>query len=683
MNTKIIRTLVKKEMLDVFRDKKTMIMMVLVPVILYPLIFVGAMQFMSFISSSMETQNYRIAVDAKDGDAFIHKLTEQPAGEERSRKETETITIIDAAAVPDYETALNEESIDVYVSGQLREGKMQYDVYYLSSVTNSAYAANIVMEAFDELKEEMTRQKIQEAGMDLHEILEPIAYEKKDTASNEQSLGSIMGSILPFMLIISLLMGTMYPAIDTTAGERERGTLETILTLPVTNRQLIVSKFITVAIIGMISALLNILSMGGIALYMYVIMDMQTDMGTFDMGKFGPAVLVCMLSVFAFSLFISAVTMCVTSFAKSYKEANNYITPLMLVVMFIGYIGFIPNLELTQSMAMMPVANICLLIKNMLAFKVDYAAIAVVLISNVAYAVIAILFLSKIYDSEAILFSEQKGSLQLFEKRSNLQKGSVPTVADVWFVAALTILLILYAGSLLQVKFGLAGVFGTQMILLLVPLALVIYTKRDIRQTYGFARTKVSAFIGGVFMITGFFPINIVLASGLMKLFPASTDNVETAFAGIMGDNICAALLVIALAPAVCEEMLFRGMILHSLKARYRAVSAIAITSVLFGFYHMSLVKFVPTGLLGLVLCYVVWRTGSIYPAMLMHFLNNAYSVMVSYYPEQVGRVLPMLCQETLSFSDGMILCGAGLILLGIGGGIFFRGRRPASADSV
>ncbi len=683
MNTKIIRTLVKKEMLDVFRDKKTMIMMVLVPVILYPLIFVGAMQFMSFISSSMETQNYRISVDAKDGDAFIHKLTEQPAGEERSRKETETITIIDAAAVPDYETALNEESIDVYVSGQLREGKMQYDVYYLSSVTNSAYAANIVMEAFDELKEEMTRQKIQEAGMDLHEILEPIAYEKKDTASNEQSLGSIMGSILPFMLIISLLMGTMYPAIDTTAGERERGTLETILTLPVTNRQLIVSKFITVALIGMISALLNILSMGGIALYMYAIMDMQTDMGTFDMGKFAPAVLVCMLSVFAFSLFISAVTMCVTSFAKSYKEANNYITPLMLVVMFIGYIGFIPNLELTQSMAMMPVANICLLIKNMLAFKVDYAAIAVVLISNVAYAVIAILFLSKIYDSEAILFSEQKGSLQLFEKRSNLQKGGVPTAADVWFVAALTILLILYAGSLLQVKFGLAGVFGTQLILLLVPLALVIYTKRDIRQTYGFARTKVSAFIGGVFMITGFFPINIVLASGLMKLFPASTDNVETAFAGIMGDNICAALLVIALAPAVCEEMLFRGMILHSLKARYRAVSAIAITSVLFGFYHMSLVKFVPTGLLGLVLCYVVWRTGSIYPAMLMHFLNNAYSVMVSYYPEQVGRVLPMLCQETLSFSDGMILCGAGLILLGIGGGIFFRGRRPASADSV
>lgn len=694
MNTKIIRTLVKKEMLDVFRDKKTVIMMLLVPVILYPLIFVGVMQLMTFISSSMETQNYRIAVDAEDKDAFLHKLMEKADEEGKAEREdaeeTEDaeevqdsyeITIVDMASVPDYEAAMNEESIDVYVSGRIQEGRMQYDVYYLSSVTNSSYAANIVMETFEDLREEMTRQRVKEAGLDIHEILEPISYERKDTASSEQSLGSIMGSVLPFMLIISLLMGTMYPAIDTTAGERERGTLETILTLPVTNRQLIVSKFITVAMIGMISALLNILSMGGIALYMYEIMDMQTDMGTFDMGKFVPAIFVCMLAIFAFSLFISAVTMCVTSFAKSYKEANNYITPLMLVVMFIGYIGFIPNLELTQSMAMMPVANICLLIKNMLVFKVDFVAIAVVLISNVAYAMLAILFLSKIYDSEAILFSEQKGSFQLFERRSNLPKGGVPTVSDVMFVVALTILLTLYVGSLLQIKFGLAGVFGTQMILLAVPLALVIYTKKDIRKTYGFAGAKVSEFVGAVFLITGFFLINIVLATCLMKLFPASTDNVETAFLVIMGDNVFAALLVIAAAPAVCEEMLFRGLILHSLKERYRVVSAIAITAALFGAYHMSLVKFIPTGLLGLLLCYVVWRTGSIYPAMLMHFLNNVYSVIMAFYPEQTGKIVPMLSQETISFSDGMILCGAGLILLGIGSSVCFHEKRRSRQE--
>lgn len=702
MSTRIIQTLVKKEMLDVFRDKKTVIMMLVVPIILYPLIFIGVMQLMAFISSSMEEQNYRIVVEAEDEGRFLHKLEEfqrdkdesdvtgETAGDETAQETTEDteaeadeettgqsyeITIVDADSITDYETALNEEEIDVYVLGQMKDGKMQYDAYYLSSVENSSYAAGLVMDVCAELKEDLTKQKIMEEGMDVEAILEPISYEQQNIASSEQSIGSIMGSILPFMLVVSLLMGTMYPAIDTTAGERERGTLETILTLPVTNRQLIVSKFITVAAIGMVSALLNILSMGAITFYMYKMLDMQTDMGSFDLMKFMPAILVCILAVFAFSLFISAVAMCVTSFAKSYKEANNYITPLMLVVMFVGYIGFIPNIELTQTMAMVPVANICLLIKNMLLFKVDYAAIAVVLLSNVAYAMIAIMFLSKIYDSEAILFSDGKAGLQLFEKRSNLKAGGVPTVSDVWFVVAVTILLVLYVGSLLQIKYGLAGVFGTQLILLVVPLFLVIYTKRDVKKTYGFARTKAVNYLGSAILMTGAVLVNMVIAVGLAVLFPESAGNVETVFGELFSGNVLAVLLVIAVAPAVCEEMLFRGMILHSLQAKYRVPSAIAVTAILFGLYHMSLIKFIPTGLLGLLLCIVVWKTGSIYPAMLMHFINNAISVIISCYPEQIEKVLPVLYKNTLSVSEVLCLCGGGLVLCGIGWAVLRKER--------
>ena len=666
MDTKIMKTLVKKEMLDVLRDKKTVVMMLVVPIVLYPLIFIGVMQVMAFISSSLEEQDYRIAVEAEDDGAFLHELTKYDDS-------SYTITVVDPESIEDYESALQNEELDVYVRGTTQDGKFKYDVYYISSVTNSAYAMDIVMDAFDEYREELTRGKIKDAGLDIHEILEPIDYEEKDTASSEQSLGSIMGSVLPFMLVISLLIGTMYPAIDTTAGERERGTLETILTLPVTNRQLIVSKFLTVAVIGMISAMLNIISMGGIAIYMYRIMDMQTDVASFDMAKFYPAILVGILSIFAFSLFISAVTMCVTSFAKSYKEANNYITPLMLVIMFTGYIGFIPNIELTQTMAMIPVANICLLIKNMLVFKIDYMIIAVVLISNIAYAVFAILFLSKIYDSESILFGDSKSGLQLFERRQNLQKGGVPTVSDVWFVVALTIVLVLYAGSMLQLKFGLGGVFGTQMIILLIPLAVVLYTKKDIRQTYGFHRAGVRGFAGAFFVILGLYPLNIVLSYIMISLFPQSADNVITAFSSVMDGNIVSVLLVIALAPAVCEEMLFRGLIYNSMKARYRASVAITIVAVLFGIYHMSLVKFIPTGFLGLVLCYVAYKTGSIFPSMMMHFINNAFSAILSCYPEAIEKIFPILYKENMSLSDVLILGGAGLVLLGIGGVILRR----------
>ena len=678
MSAKILKTLVKKEMLDVLRDKKTVFIMLVIPIILYPLIFIGAMQVMVYISSSMEEQNYKVVVAAEDEGRFLHKLEEFRQDDREAAEDEEQsyeITIVDPGSITDYETALNEEKIDVYVSGRLQDGKVQYDVYYLSSANNSSYASGLIMDVFDALKEDMSKQMIAEEGLDVQAVFEPILYERQDIASSEQLIGSIMGSILPFMLVISLLMGTMYPAIDTTAGERERGTLETILTLPVTNRQLIVSKFITVAVIGIVSALLNILSMGAITFYMYKMLDMQTDMGSFDLAKFIPAILVCILAVFAFSLFISAVAMCITSFAKSYKEANNYITPLMLVVMFVGYVGFIPNIELTQTMAMVPVANICLLVKNMLLFKVDYAVIAMVLLSNVAYAVIAILFLSKIYDSEAILFSDGKAGLQLFEKRSNLKKGGVPTVSDVWFVVAVTMLLVIYAGSMLQIRYGLMGVLGTQLILLAVPLSLVIYTKRDVKKTYGFADAKAADFLGGAVLIVGTYLVNLVIAVCLTSLFPESAGNVETVFEDIMSGNVLAVFLVVALAPAVCEEMLFRGVIMHSLKAKYRLSSAIAITAALFGLYHMSLVKFIPTGLLGLVLCLVVRKTGSIYPAMLMHFINNAISVFISCYPEQIEKVLPVLYKDSLSVLEALSLCVVGIVLIGIGWVIVIRKR--------
>lgn len=660
MNAKIIRTLVKKEMLDVLRDKKTVIMMLVVPVVLYPLIFIGVMQVMSAISSNMERQNYRIAIEAEDDGVFMNKLT-------GTGKTEYTITIVDPESIDDCERALENEELDVYIRGTMQGGKPKYDVYYISSVTNSGYAMNIVMDVFDEYREELTKDKIESAGLDVHEILEPILYENTDTASSEQSLGSIMGSILPFMLIISLIMGTMYPAIDTTAGERERGTLETILTLPVTNKQLIVSKFLTVAAIGMISALLNILSMGGIAVYIYEMIDMQTDVAGFDMAKFYPAILVGILAVFAFSLFISAVTMCVTAFAGSYKEANNYITPLMLAVMFAGYIGFIPNIELTQRVAMIPVANICLLIKNMLLFKIDYMVIAVVLISNIAYAVFAILFLSRIYDSEAVLFGDCKSGFQLFEKRENLQKGGVPTVSDAWFVAALTIMLVLYIGSMLQLKFGLSGVFGTQLIILLVPFVIVLYTKKDVCLTYGLHNIKPVGFLGAFFIILGMYSLNILVSYILVSLFPQSAENVADTFSAIMNGNAVSVFLVLAAAPAVCEEMLFRGLIYHSMKAGYRTFTAIAVSAALFGIYHMSLVKLIPTGLLGMVLCYVVYKTGSIYPSMMMHFINNALSVYVSYYPEKAEKIFPVLFWDGMSFSDALPLGMTGLVLLGIG----------------
>lgn len=150
MSTKMIRTLVKKEMLDVLRDKKTVIMMLVIPVILYPLIFIGAMQVMSMVTSSMEQQTYRIAVAADDNGVLRKKLENSSQEKEKEKEKDEEFVLVDAQNMADYEQELQNSTVDVYISGASSGNQTQYQIYYLSSSENSSYAANLVERALSE-----------------------------------------------------------------------------------------------------------------------------------------------------------------------------------------------------------------------------------------------------------------------------------------------------------------------------------------------------------------------------------------------------------------------------------------------------------------------------------------------------------------------------------------------------
>lgn len=708
MKTKAFKLLLKKELLDVFRDKKAIIMMVLVPILLYPLIFFGSMAVMTMIQSNMEEGEYKVAIVASDDGALksaVEKHNENAKVEAQEKAETEStdqgnssddsvsqknsastsangiatdvLTLVDAPS-GDYQEALQNEELDAYVtSSKDSSGKTVYEVYYVSSITNSSYAAGIVRDVVDELSREESKEKIQAAGLDADVIMNPVVYESEDLASSEQSAGSILGMILPFLLVLSLLMGTMYPAIDVTAGEKERGTLETLLTLPVSNREIIFSKFFTVAIIGIISALLNIVSIAFMGIYMIRLMgDAMESMGIsfagIDIGKFIPAIIFTVLAILAFSLFISAVTMCITSLAKSYKEANNYITPLMLVVMLTGYIGFIPNIELTHTMALVPVANICLMIKNLLLFKVEYNLVAVVLMSNVLYAIVAVLILSRIYDSENVLFDEGKFSLKLFERRSNMKKGGVPTTGDAWFMVVFVMFAYLYLGSVLEMKYGFGGIFGIQMIIFVLPLLYVLYTKRSILQTYSFRKTKLMNFVAALFMGCGTMLIGIILTSFVSMLFPTEAEMVSSGLMNeLMSDNELLTFAVVALTPAVCEEMLFRGFLFSAFRGRHKIVVSVLLTAVIFGVYHMSIVRFFTTALLGAALAVIVYYSDSIFPAMMMHAINNGIAVLQMYHPDTMENIFPLFAVEEPGIMESIVVSTMGILLLAAGVAMF------------
>lgn len=257
----MIGALYKKEMLDILRDKKTILVMILIPLIVYPLIFFGAMSVVSMIASNQEEATYRVAFCQVTEENAIQKVMEQ---EKENRQ-----YLFQIVEVEDWKKALNNGTIDACITQEEEKGKVVYHIQYLASVSASSTAADRMMTVLEDYRENLRKDAIKENGLDVESVLYPIRATEVDLSTDEESFGNLIGSILPFLMIVSILMGALYPAIDATAGEKERGTLETLLTLPVSNLQLIISKFLAVSTVASVSAFLNFISVGIIGVFLY------------------------------------------------------------------------------------------------------------------------------------------------------------------------------------------------------------------------------------------------------------------------------------------------------------------------------------------------------------------------------------------------------------------------------
>lgn len=677
--TKIL-AVYKKEMLDLLRDKKTLIMMVLVPLLLYPLIFMGSILITSSISNQLQTSTYRIALTESPEVVSVPSYDRKELISLLTQTEDELGYHLEVVECEDPKASLIAEDICVWIQVDMADSKPDYTITYLSSVTNSSTASDMVYDKLKNYQNLSEQRLLTEAGLNADAYMKPFTISWSDQSSKEESIGSILASILPFLLITSILMGAVYPSIDTTSGEKERGTLETLLTLPIRNDELIMGKFLAVSTVAIVSALLNLMSMGVMAAFFYSMLENSSADFAVNLSGFVPALLIVVLCIIAFAFFMSAITMCVTSFAKSFKEANNYVTPLLLVVMFTGYIGFIPNIEFNAFMASVPIVNICLLIRNILNFKFNLSLILIVLVTNVAYSVLAVWILSRIYDSEGILFDEGGMSLQLFTRRKNLKRGDVPNFSDAALVMAVGMLLLLYLGSLFQLKFGLLGLLLTQLLIIGVPAFAAWYTKKDIKATFHIAFPRLSHVIGAIFLLIGSYCTSLLISIPLTSIWPEDAESINMVFDSMLdGTPFILAFAIIAVAPAICEEALFRGYLFSAARKKFRPVTAILLVAALFGIYHLSLIKFFTTGILGIALCYAVYKSGSIVTSFLMHLINNGFSVVLMYYGARISNAIPFLTNEQTTTGDILLLAAVAILGGSIGVILLRRGARDTN----
>jgi len=654
-----LRTLVKKEIMDILRDKKTLIIMVIVPLLLYPSIIIGMTLVMNMVFSSQEEQVYTVGYPiAGIEEEIIPEL-------QRLYEENEEELVCKL-------TFLSEEELqsghDVWLLVEQREDSLYAEIAYASTDQASNYAESALSELLDLYKEELLKEKLNEEGLE-EQFLQPLVQKSIDSATESESMGMSLGGSIGMLLITTVLLGAFYPAVDITTGEKERGTLETLLTLPVTNFQMIMSKYIAVSMFACATAILSIVALGGSVLFL--VFGVSTELAAEFQGIAVQTVIVLvlllLLAMITTALLITAICMCFCVFAKSNKEANNYMTPVMLIIMFASMVGMIPSVELNYQTALIPLVNVSLLMKQLLAQHFDFAVIGVTIAVNFAYSIIIIWILAKMYDSENVLFQDGFQSIRLFQKRSEFEKGTVPAVGDLVMSIVAILLLVLYVGSAVSVRSTFAGTIVNQVIIFAVPVLVTWYMKSNQKELFSFKKPKKGTIPGSIVLYLGTYCLEMAIAGILIKAFPASAENVSMSFEQLAKQPVILILIVMALMPAIGEEICFRGFLYGGLKNKYGVKWAVVLSAIVFGAFHMSLVKLLPTAMLGACLAYIVSVSGSIYIGMVLHFVNNAFSVLQMKYPDVSAKLFPVFMKTELALGDTLIFMGVGLIMISIG----------------
>jgi len=490
-----------------------------------------------------------------------------------------------------------------------------------------------------------------------------------------------MATIMPLILILMTITGAVYPAIDLTAGERERGTLETLMAAPVPRLGLLTAKYVAVVTVALLTAGANLLAMAVIL--------MCTDLETVLLGEAGltpilVAQVVALLILFV--AFFSAILLALTSFARSFKEAQAYLIPLMLLALAPGVVSLMPQVDFNVFLALLPLANIVLLARDLFEGRADPTLATAAVVSTAIYSLAAIAIAARIFGTDAILYGSQARLSDLLRRRG--QDSAQPSITTAMLCLALmfppyfllAVMLSRLSSLPVSARLGLSALI-TAVLFGGLPLLVGLLQKVRIRDAFRLRRASAVSFLAAAVLGISLWPLAYEIflyfkELGLTSLTEERLRSVEQLLAGFQDTSPLLVLFTLAVAPAVFEEFFFRGYLFSAFRRSFSPVKTILLTALLFGAFHvvvtymLAMERFLPSVFLGLVLAWVCWRTGSIVPGMVLHALHNGLLLMIAYYRDDLVARGWGVAEEThlpigwLGAAVGGVAVGAVLLLL-------------------
>jgi len=762
----------RKELIDTLRDRRTLLAMIVVPIVLYPVLMIVIVEALRVEAGRRQAETYTICVPTEEHRLWLEgvlaredaeraakiaeyqdatsseertKRGQTPGGKEAVGKtgasETEGASETGGADkttdASGFWAHLGADQVKIDVVGRsqslwdlVAQQKHHLGVLvepppspahpadnvnrivqliYCDTDPRSDFVHGQIESALGGEAQRIARQRVARLPQG-EATLTPLLANALSTADPQRQFAKILAMVIPFLLVTMTVTGAMYPAIDLTAGERERATLETLAVAPVPVGQIVAGKFGVIVTIAVTSTLMNLGSMTAMVHFSrldelassmqpsrradalaveemierasasqpggttsmrdrpmsqpdsvsvsatrrlngpdeaspyrqldYLRLRHELDQKPQQPAKFvtmaAPVVLLAMLP---FAVLFGAVMLAACSFARTFKEAQNYMMPVMMAAIVPAMVvSYMPTMDLRGIVPVVPVANVVVMMRELFLGNRDLPAMALCLLSTCLYALAAVAVAAKVYGHEAVLFSDV-GSYRTLLKRRFFRPSDGPSASMALLAVAVIFPVNFYwqsqllgthlSGPRLQV-----AVASAQVLIFAAPVLLLAWYRRlDVRATFSLRLAKLRDWLAAALLAVSATPLVQFLQTVQFALFPpsAGTQMVFEQQAELLtGGSLLVMLLVFALLPGVCEELLFRGFLLSGIRREARTAHAIILVGLLFGLYHVYIEKILVTSLLGMLLALICLRSGSIFPAILVHVVNNAINLMLA-----------------------------------------------------
>ena len=674
-----IKLIFLRELRDQLRDRRTLLTILALPLLLYPLLGMTYLQMAQFLKTS-PTRIWIIGTDNLPESVPLLDSGKKTFHDQHTSESLESLLEITVAKrLPDSITSKNlasharqeidAENFEVIVyfpndfvtqleifhervadyrretdsSAKLEQIEVPAPTIYINTAKDkSQLGLHRVENILKKWRQALVEASFRDSQIPV-QAGNPFDIKTIDVAKTASKQAAIWGKILPFFVLVWALAGAFYPAVDLCAGEKERGTLETLLCSPADRREIVWGKMITIMVFSIITALLNLLSLGitGALVFSQISQLSQTPLqvGAPPLHAIG-WLLVALVPI---SALFSALALSVAAFARSTKEGQYYLMPLLLICMPLMTLSMLPNVELELGTSIIPITGMMLLLRTVVEQQYLTALKFVVPVLSVTALCcwLASRWAIAQFNNESVLFNEsERWNLRLWWRQLIHKRGETPTVG-VAISCGLLLLIVRFFTNFLQAEMpdSWSKIVSSTLLLhvglMLGPTLLFAFvlTRRP-SKTFLLQTTSPTACLLAILLAVTLHPLVMQLTTLIQWVYPMSPEmlpalqSLETLMREARWWQV---VLLMALVPAIGEELIFRGFLLSGFRRLGNIWFAMILSSLFFGIIHGILQQSMNAFVIGLIISYLAIKTSSIIPCVLYHLTHNTLSVLHLY----------------------------------------------------